>query len=80
MVPAQPGTGSIPEPAPWSVVPFLLFFWESLASETRPVQTLAQVSPLAHPTPQPSAKSDRSLSWFQKFHQVLQPQEAGMGN
>lgn len=59
---------------------FFTFFWESLASETRPVQTLAQVSPLAHPTPQPSAKSDRSLSWFQKFHQVLQPQEAGMGN
>lgn len=25
-------------------------------------------------------KPDRSLSWLQKFHQVLQPQEAGVGN
>lgn len=71
-----------PRPAACSLVGCSLFtfFKESLASETRSVQTLAQRSPLAHPAPQPSTKSDRGLSWLQKFHQVLQPQEAGVGN
>lgn len=79
-MPAWAGGGCIPKQAAalWSDV--LFHFQERLASETRPVQILAQGWPLAHPTLQPSAKSDRGLSWLQKFHQVLQPQEAGMGN
>lgn len=55
MVPAQPGAGSTPKPAPWSVVSFLLFLGEpGLGNKAR-----TDFGPgLTAGTPHPSALSE----------------------
>lgn len=65
-MPAWRGEGCTPRPGacPWLAAPLFTFFQESLASETRSLQTLAQGSPPAHPARSPLRSQTEAFHGF----------------
>lgn len=80
-MPAWPGVGCAPKLAAYSLVSRSFFTYAGVPGLRN--KACIDLGPeFTAATPHPAALSEvrQSLSWLQKFHQVLQPQEAGMGN